>query len=157
MVFLTACHFFGPIDESTLKPMVDKPDSSFFLGEWEADSFTYADLKKYYKLESPPIFITLNKNGTFQASSIPDVDLADRTDDRILANCSGKWRLTRHGENQWQLKLSFDQERMFYPTRSFVFYNHITEGLVLWDFLGDPDMGGRIMLKRQKILPTTAN
>ena len=151
-VIVTSCNFFGPIDKSSIKDIEKKPDGKDLYGEWKPDHFSY----EFVQDQNIPIkkdgVLILNENHSFEIKDIPDLDYFRRYGKISYFNLKGVWEVRKSiNKKYWELKLgSKTSNSEITEYLSLRIFNKKNTGLVFWKFFGDPDMGHRLMLIKNK-------
>ncbi|AXT18464.1 hypothetical protein D7030_07575 [Flavobacteriaceae bacterium AU392] len=149
LLFIISCNF--PISpngsvSSKLKKIYDKPKIEDLAGTWEVDSFSYEFIKESYDIGNKKVELTLNENGTFIVKNVPDFNDLNKENKNKLFEVEGKWKLNNYKNKEWNLYINSKKN---YGLTS-VFYLYIKEGeLIIWDFIGDPDSGNRLLFTKK--------
>jgi len=151
-MLLSACYFFGPVDETVYKQPSTQPTIRQLAGKWKADSASYRFIeeKKVYKKDS--LYLVLHDDSTFEAVNFPD--FVSKDDDSVvngkLYNSSGKWGIYNYN-NQLTLDLNFNLDKLFKKPnfQTFQIYSRKDSALVLWLWIGDPDSGKRLLFVKE--------
>lgn len=150
--FACSCRYIGPVDGIFIRNLTSRPDSSILIGTWEVDNMSYDLIKEQYKLGNRHVLIQILKSGDFHARNIPDfvLDGFGKSPKGKMHDANGKWEVI-HSVDRWKLALTFNPGEL-YINRSCIAYNlYLQNGkLILWDFIGDPDEGCRLLYKRIK-------
>jgi len=96
--------------------------------------------------------LILHADGTFAASNIPGLlDVDDATDPHQYTG-TGRWKLVHHegGQQLWLTFQSIDAWRKGLPYGVVLWISDGWAGPSLDYFLGDPDRGRRIRLRRER-------
>ena len=152
-MLLSACYFFGPVDETQYKQPGFVPTVQQLAGKWKADpgSYKLIKAKKVYKIDS--LYMVLHNDSTFEAVNFPDF-VNNNTELPVngeLYNASGKWRIDNY-DNRPSIDLSFSTSAFFkVPTsRSIQIYSRVKDSkLVLWLWVGDPDEGNCLLFVKE--------
>ncbi len=146
-----SCHFFGPVDSSSLKRIYSKPEMSDIIGKREVDSFSYKQVSKDFKIESKEITLTFLKNGTFQLKNLP-VYHPNGEPVKVTSMVKGKWKLYKPFKKEyWEMNMHFYN----YSTNYFL-YKRENQIIIIY-FLGDPDLGKRLLFEKTMIVMRNSN
>lgn len=147
-LLLISC--FEVVDTKNNKP-VTKVNQSDLTGVWKADKFSYEFSVKNIdgKTQKPEdtISLLLNRDGTFMFKNALEVS----EDSIIQKNYTGTWELAKRiqkgYENQYAINLNSKNKLPLYLRFSFPIYKKNNQ-YELFIFIGDPDSGERIGLKK---------
>ena len=147
LMFAYSCQSRGPVDNSKLQKVIEKPTKSKLTGAWEVDSFSYDFISKAYDMNNNRIILTLNNDNTFEVINMPFYDHFGTPKSKELSDVTGLWELKQSFKKNWELKLKFvDGEKQ--NSLSFILFNKLNKDLRLWYYIGDPDSGNRLMFTK---------
>lgn len=148
-IILNSCQFPKTIDESSLKRIEEKPDNSELYGTWELDSFSYDYVSKTYSNNNDfDIVLNINQDNSFLLKNMPFYDNFGVQKYTKLTTIDGNWILKQSfNKKYWELKLDY---LIYEKTKSMILmlFNKKDTGLVIWKFIGDPDMGKRLLFEK---------
>lgn len=149
-LYTFSCRFTGtkPINNNmSMEDVVIKPDNSEIIGNWEVDSFSYELIKKHYAIGNKKVELLFFSNGSFVIKNFPEYEFGgfgEPKNEELLEEASGTWSLYQT-KNKWELNMAFNNQKSFegYSINYFLYLKD--EELVIWNFVGDPDLGNRLM------------
>lgn len=140
----------SPVNGITTKNLTEKPTQTEMAGIWEVDKFSY-DLVQKKGYEKKKIELDLKENGTFEITNLPNfINVFDQTLERNV-NTSGTWEIGKdfNGE-KWVLNMRFNKSNLYENGMSTSYDLYLQDdGIIIWDFIGDPDSGERFLYKKQ--------
>ncbi|GGZ94569.1 hypothetical protein [Algibacter mikhailovii] len=149
---LTSCRYFNvsPVNGITTKNLTEKPTQSEMIGIWEVDKFSY-ELNEEKGYEKKKIELNLKENGTFEITDLPNyINVFDKTTERFV-NTNGKWKIEKDFKQKyWVLKMNFNESSLYEKGMTTWYDLYLQEdGIIIWNFIGDPDSGERFLYKKQ--------
>jgi hypothetical protein len=149
---LTSCRYFNvsPANGITTKNLTKKPTQPEMIGIWEVDKFSY-ELNEEKGYEKKKIELNLKENGTFEITNLPNyINVFDKTTERFV-NTNGIWKIEKDfKEKYWVLKMNFNKSNLYERGMTTWYDLYLQEdGIIIWNFIGDPDSGERFLYKKQ--------
>lgn len=150
----TNCRYFNisPVDGITTKNLTEKPTLKEIVGSWEVDGFSYK-LNEDKGYERKNIILHLNENETFEIINLPNYIYNINSTKEKFINTNGTWDIVKDYNNRnWCLKLNFNKSLWFENGMSTLYDLYLQNNkLIIWNFIGDPDVGERFLYKKQTI------
>jgi len=149
---LTSCRYFNvsPVNGITTKNLTEKPTQTEMIGIWEVDKFSY-DLIQEKGYEKKKIELNLKDDETFEVTNLPNfINVFDKTTERLV-NTGGTWEIGKDFKGEkWILNMSFNKSNL-YENGIYTSYDLYIQdgGIIIWNFIGDPDSGERFLYKKK--------
>ncbi|MBL4586651.1 MAG: hypothetical protein JKX84_06310 [Flavobacteriales bacterium] len=140
----------SPVNGITTKNLTEKPAQTEMIGIWEVDKFSY-ELNERKGYEKKKIELNLKENGTFDIINLPNyVNVFDQTEEKYV-NTNGNWKVGRDFKgDRWILIISFNKSNLYENGMSTSYDLYLQEeGIIIWDFIGDPDSGERFLYRKK--------
>lgn len=148
-LLLSACSGTGPFSANSLKPIDQKPKDREIVGFWKTDDLSKSDVKDTFNVEALDTRIWFHNDGTFEGMDFPD--LGSLTDNHQSGTVTGKWEIAAKNQ-QWELFMHFDKgEVMSEELSTYFVMSQKKKDLVLWEQLGDPATGKRMLFEKVRI------
>ena len=149
---LASCRYFNmsPVNGITTKNLTKKPTQTEMVGIWEVDKFSY-DLVQEKGYENKKIELNLKENGTFEITNLPNfINVFDQMAEKNV-NTGGTWEIGKDfKEKNWVLHMSFNKSNLYESGMSTSYDLYLQkEGIIIWNFIGDPDSGERFLYKKK--------
>jgi hypothetical protein len=141
----------SPVNGITTKNLTNKPTQNEMVGIWEVDKFSY-ELIQEKGYEKKINELNLKSNGTFEISNLPNfVNVFDQTTEKYV-NTDGTWEIGKDFKGEkWVLNMSFNKSNL-YENGMYTSYDLYLQdnGIIIWNFIGDPDSGERFLYKKKQ-------
>ncbi|WP_156879240.1 hypothetical protein [Salinimicrobium xinjiangense] len=152
LLILTGCRYFNvsPVNGLTIKNLTEKPTQKEIVGLWEVDKISY-DLIEEKGYEKKEIELNLKSNGTFEITNLPNfINVFDQTSEKYV-DTDGTWQIGKDSkEENWVLHMRFNDSNLYENGMSTSYDLFLEEeGIIIWDFIGDPDSGERFLYRKK--------